>query len=323
MNTPLVFTTRHSVLAEEALRDWLSASYDLPAVPECRLVSLSLNDVYQVVAGDVRAYLRVYRHDWRTCDEVDAELALVLALAASDLPVSVPLPFRDGDYVAQLDAAEGARFAVLWSEAPGDDVRDITSAHARRYGRLAAAIHSAADQSTAVYQRRALDSAQLLDAPLAAIRAALPDGDDLAELERVAEVVRDRLDAFPREGSDYGMCHGDLHPGNVRFAADGTPTLFDFDCCGDGWRGYDLAVFLWNIYGERRPRRWRESRLRAFLSGYAELRALPEGLDTQLPYFLIARQIWLTGLDFAGKSGYPPQWVGPGLLRTALASIRG
>jgi Ser/Thr protein kinase RdoA (MazF antagonist) len=24
-------------------------------------------------------------------------------------------------------------------------------------------------------------------------------------------------------------------------------TIFDFDCCGPGFRAYDLAVFLWNF----------------------------------------------------------------------------
>ncbi len=318
----MTFPTCSSVLSEDGLRDWLAASYDLPAAPDCRLVSLSLNDVYRVAAGDLRAYLRVYRHGWRPREDIDAELALVLELAATGLPVSVPIAFRDRDYVAQLDAAEGPRHIVLWTEAPGEDVRDITADHSRRYGTLAASIHESADRGGVNYQRESLDPAHLIDEPLATIRAALPGGDDLAELERVAGFVRGRLDALPREEPDYGLCHGDLHPGNVRFAGDGTPTLFDFDCCGYGWRGYDLAVFLWNIYGERRPRRWRETRWRAFLRGYAEVRSLPGGLDEQLPFFLIARQIWLTGLDYAGKSGYPPQGVGPGLLRTTLASIR-
>ncbi|HYI15527.1 MAG TPA: phosphotransferase [Thermomicrobiales bacterium] len=323
MSTTSAFPARYSVLSASALRDWLAATYDLPAPVNCRLISLSLNDVYQVVAGDQRAYLRVYRHGWRTRDEIDAELALTRDLAESGVAVSTPFKDTNGDDVTQLTAAEGDRFVVLWTEAPGDDVRDITSDHARQYGRLTATIHAATDERSVTYQRGCLDSAQLIDEPMAAIRASLPASDELTELERIAGHVRERLDALSRVSPEFGLCHGDLHPGNVRFANDGTLTLFDFDCCGYGWRGYDLAVFLWNIYGERRPRRWRESRWRAFLRGYAQVRPLPVDLDAQIVDFLIARQIWLTGLDFAGKSGYPPQWVGPGLLRTTLASIRG
>ncbi len=321
MSTVRAFPTSYSVLNDDALGRWISTAYDLSATPTCRLISLSLNDVYQVVAGHQRSYLRIYRHGWRTQEEIDAELALTRDLAAAGICVSVPIPGRNGNDVAQLEAAEGSRFVVLWTEAPGDDVRDITSHHARRYGQLAARVHLAANNRETCYQRGSLDSAHLIAEPMAAIGAALSSSDELAELESIAEHVRGRLDALPREQHDYGLCHGDLHPGNVRFDADGTPTLFDFDCCGYGSRGYDLSVFLWNIYGEGRPRRWRESRWRAFLRGYAEVRPVPASLDDHLVDFLIARQIWLTGLDFAGKSGYPPQWVGQGLLRTALASI--
>ena len=28
-------------------------------------------------------------------------------------------------------------------------------------------------------------------------------------------------------------------------------TLFDFDCCGMGWRAVDLAVYRWNFLGHR------------------------------------------------------------------------
>ena len=133
--------------------------------------------------------------------------------------------------------------------------------------------------------------------------------------------ARWRLRAAPWAPPASGLCHGDLHPGNVRFDAAGKPTLFDFDCCGYGWRVYDLAVFHWNIYMERRPTRWRERRWEAFLRGYERVRALPGGLHECLPFFLVARQIWLLGLDAAGKSGYPPQWVHTGMLKQLIGFI--
>ena len=89
--------------------------------------------------------------------------------------------------------------------------------------------------------------------------------------------------ALPRTAPEFGFCHGDLHPGNVCFAADGRPTLFDFDCAGWGWRSYDLTIFFWNAFGERRPKRWREGRWRAFLRGYQEVRPLDAAEKESLP----------------------------------------
>ena len=91
---------------------------------------------------------------------------------------------------------------------------------------------------------------------------------------------------------------------------------------GYGWRTYDLTVFLWNAFGERRPKRWRESRWRAFLRGYREVRPLPEDLDEALPLFLVARQLWLAGLDSADRSGWPPQWLTADWLRDMVGPVR-
>jgi len=287
------------------------------------LIARGVNDTYRVTAGADAFYLRVSVHGWRTRDDLDAELALVTDLRGRGLAVAPVVPRDDGELLTSLPAPEGERFAVLFAPAPGESVPDLTPDLAHAYGRLAAGVHTGADAAPNAYRRFPLDERHLLDGPLASIRAAMVDGDeDLIFLERVAERVRGRLGVLPCAPPDYGLCHGDLHPGNVRFDAAGELTLFDFDCMGYGWRAYDLTVFLWNAYGERRPKRWRETRWRAFRRGYQEVRPLPEGLDEVMPLFLVARQVWLMGLDCADRSGWPPQWIGPEWLQGTVRPIR-
>ena len=322
-----MFPVRSSVLSPDALIERVLPGYALPEPHDCRLISRSMNDIYQVAAAGETYFLRISGHGWRSRDAVDAELALIADLYTRGLAVAPAVPRDDGTVLTSLTAPEGERFAVLFAEAPGASVRDITPRHARAYGRLTAAVHTAADAAPTLYHRFHLDERHLLDEPLQAIRAAMPnvdggDGKDLIFLEMVAERVHRRLQALPRTPPGYGLCHGDLHPGNVRFDAAGTPTLFDFDCLGYGWRAYDLTVFLWNAFGERRPKRWRESRWRAFLRGYQEVHPLPEELDAVLPLFLVARQIWLMGLDAADRSGWPPQWLSADWLRDGVRPVR-
>jgi Ser/Thr protein kinase RdoA (MazF antagonist) len=320
-----MFPVRTSVLSPEALVEQVLPGYALPEPRHCRLISRGVNDVYQVTASAGTYYLRVSGHGWRSREAIEAELALIADLYERGLAVAPAVPREDGSFLTSLLAPEGERFAVLFAQAPGASVRDITPRQARAYGRLAAALHTAADAAPTLYRRFDLDERHLLDEPLQAIRAAMlhiDGGDDLIFLERVAERVRHRLMALPRTPPEYGLCHGDLHPANVRFDAAGQPTLFDFDCMGYGWRAYDLTVFLWNAFGERRPKRWRESRWRAFRRGYRELRLLPEELDAVLPFFLVARQIWLMGLDAADRSGWPPQWLTADWLRDMVRPVR-
>ena len=315
---------RSSVFAPSALGAWAAAAYGLAAPVRCRLVSTSVNDTYRLdTENETCCYLRVARHGWRTAGDIEAELRLIEALRDRWLPIAAPMERTAGGYLSVLGAPEGPRLAVLFAEAVGEEVREITPAQARAYGGLAARFHDAADAAGGVYPRFHLDLAHLLGGPLAAIRAQMGQhAEPMAELEATAARVRARLEALPRRMPDYGVCHGDLHPGNVRFDAAGRPSLFDFDCWGYGWRAYDLTVFLWNSYLERRAKGWRRSRWRAFLRGYREIRPLPEGLDDLVPLFLVARQIWLMGMDCAGTSGRPPQWLNPGWFETMNGFVR-
>ena len=317
------FPVRSSVLSPSALVVRVLPHYALPEPMLCRLIARGANDTYQVTAAADTFYFRVSIHGWRTRDELEAELALVTDLRGRGLSVAPVVPRADIDVLTSLLAPEGERFAVLFAPAPGESVPDLTTQQARAYGRLAANVHMGADATSRAYRRFDLDERHLLDEPLESIRAAMVNGgEDLIFLEHIAERVRGQLGTLPRTLPEYGLCHGDLHPGNVRFDGAGQPTLFDFDCMGYGWRAYDLTVFLWNAFGEGRTKRWRERRWRAFTRGYREVRPLPEGLDEVVPLFLVARQVWLMGLDCADRSGWPPQWITPEWLRAMVSPIR-
>ena len=317
------FPVQSSVLSPSGLVARVLPHYALPEPMLCRLIARGVNDTYQVTAGADTFYLRVSIHGWRTRDELEAELALVTDLRGRSLAVAPVVLRADGDMLTALLAPEGERFAVLFASAPGESVPDLTTQQARAYGRLAAGVHMGADAAPNAYRRFPLDERHLLDAPLASIRAAMVNGgEDLLFLEQIAERVRHRLGTLPRTPPEYGLCHGDLHPGNVHFDAAGQPTLFDFDCMGYGWRAYDLTVFLWNAFGEGRTKRWRETRWRAFTRGYREVRPLPERLGEVMPLFLVARQIWLLGLDCADRGGLPPQWISPEWLHAMVRPIR-
>lgn len=322
-----VFPAQSSVLAAEALAEWVAPAYGLVPPVRCRLASRGLNDTYRVEAGGGVSYLRVYRHGWRTDAETEAELALMNDLHGHGLRVSRPVARTDGSLLGWVSAAEGERQVALFTPAEGVDVREIEPRHAEAYGRLAAMFHVTADAVLPAYARFDLDERHLIDDPLAAIRGRMGEVDgcaeDLAYLVGVAGRVRERIVALPRILPAYGLCHGDLHPGNVRFDSDGGPTLFDFDCCGYGWRAYDLGVFLWNSYLERRSKRWRAQRWRAFLRGYRGVRPLGAEDLAAVPLFLVARQVWLMGLDCRGQSDWLPQWLTAEWFRSMVGYVRG
>lgn len=115
---------------------------------------------------------------------------------------------------------------------------------------------------------------------------------DFSYLESWIRAIREQI-VVETNTMDFGFCHGDAHNWNVHWD-NGTLTLFDFDCCGNGFRAYDLAVFLWNLkinYKNKEANNWI-----SFLKGYTHIRTLTEVNVNSIPLFVAARRIWLAGV---------------------------
>ncbi len=294
----------YSTLSTDALAAWLEAGYALGPVSACHLLHRGLNDSYLVEAARQRYVLRVYRAGWRTAEEVAYEAAVLEHLGRKTVPVALPVRRRDGAVVDWLKAPEGNRAAVLFTHAPGREL-DGGDEECRRYGRAVAAVHAATDDFETRHARFALDLEHLLARPIAAIRPFLRHRPaDLDAVETIAATVARRIAALPADEMDRGFCHGDFHGDNAHIDGD-TVTLFDFDCCGPGWRAYDIAVFRWR-WGDdgAGDRRWA-----AYLEGYRSLRPIGEADLAAVPLFVAARAIWLRGLHAANTADWGRSWL--------------
>jgi len=311
------FPATYSTLSAEALAAWLEASYEFGTVTACRLLHRGLNDSYLVEAARGRHVLRVYRAGWRTTEEIAYEVAALEHLGAKGVPVALPMRRRDGNVVDWLRAAEGNRAAVLFTHAPGREL-DGSIEDSRRYGRAVASVHAATDDFETGHERFALDLEHLLTEPLAAIRPFLRHRPtDLDTIETLASLVRRRVAALPAGEMDRGFCHGDFHGDNAHIGGD-TVMMFDFDCCGPGWRAYDIAVFRWR-WGDDEAG---EARWTAFLEGYRSLRPIGEADLAAVPLFVVARAIWLRGLHAANTADWGRSWLNDAYWDRLLKGLR-
>jgi Ser/Thr protein kinase RdoA (MazF antagonist) len=311
------FPPLRTILDAGALGRLVAERYGLRDV-RCQLIKSVILDTYLVRSASGPTILRVYPARRRTRAAIEAELAILDRLQAGGVAVSVGVPAADGERLLALAAPEGERLAGLFSYAPGAPLEPARQLGAvRALGEQIARLHAVGDTlpPALLEARPALVEAALLDRPLAALDATFPErAADWAALRALAETVRVRLAALPREQPFYGLCHGDLAAGNVHVQADGQLTLFDLDFCGPSWRAYDVAVFL---IGEP------EDVAAAFRAGYAGLRPLEETERAALPLLAIAQQIWLLGTraDYVnefGRTHFGDRFVG-----RVLAGIRG
>ena len=106
------------------------------------------------------------------------------------------------------------------------------------------------------------------------------------KIERIAQAVKATVKAVPDELLDYGICHGDLHGGNLHIHEDSV-TLFDFEECAFGYRAYDLGTFKWNLGSNKHSKeKWS-----AFIDGYSSIRPITESAHSVIDTFVIIREL--------------------------------
>lgn len=311
-----------SNLRPDALVDQVLCHYALPRVTRCRLHARGLNDTYRVetFSGQV-FYLRVYRAGWRTLAEIKTELDVLRHLSSLQVSVCAPLPRIDGEVLTATQCPEGTRWACLFTAASGHELerKFYTEDQAQLYGRAAAQIHAAADLYEGPAHRPALDLDHLLDRPLALVSAAIAHR--AADLSYLADVGGRSSERIRRsEALTIDFCHGDLHGRNAGFEND-VFTFYDFDCCGWGYRAYDLAVFPWGFAVDESAPDRTESMARAFLRGYQSHQPLSAVDASAIPAFVAIRQIWLMGLHLDLADRFGSGWLNDSYFDRSIAIL--
>lgn len=289
----------HSLLHPDDLAGLVEREYDIPGPVRARLLHRGFNDTYVVtdVTGE-RWALRVYTRDkyWiRSTSDVRFELELLEHLAAAGRWVTRPYPRRGGGFLGAVPAPEGERAYAVFGFAPGPSVSDQPIAVERWHalGSEIARMHRCMDEFRSEHDRYHLDLGILLDMPLAAIEPYIgePGKPRYAELCELADRLRAYVSALELPPDAYGLIHADLHDGNVNVGPNGELMCFDFDHCGYGWRGYDLAtLFRGPDSSETERAQWS-----ALLAGYETIRPLHPDERAALPVFTACRALWNIG----------------------------
>jgi len=310
-----VFPAMYSMLSSDALLDFVASHYDVGTVTRCKILTRGLNDTYRVSTDEGVYILRVYRTPWRTKADVLYELDALEHLHRQGVSVSVPVKGIDGEVAREINAPEGTRYIVLFTYA-GGTVPILDKKISYEYGKIVAQIHHLSDSFSSSHQRARLDLDHLLDEPLAAIAPAMTEnGGDVGYIKFWVDKIKEHL---PVDRLNYGFCHGDFHDWNAHW--DGRLTIFDFDCCGTGFRAYDLAVFLWNLkinYQGKEADNWQ-----AFLTGYTVTRPLAQIELDAIPLFVAARRIWLAGIYVSNEDVWGTAIINERFFRTFVDQLK-
>lgn len=271
----------HSIPAPEAIDQLLTKFYNIPC-SEVFLLHHGFNDTYN--AGEF--VLRVYRKNWRSVKNVASELEILIHLRNQAISVSAPLPTYNGDLFIEIDAPEGIRHAALFSKAPGNTPKILTSDLCAKIGHLLGKLHSA--MKSKVRDRHSVDMAFLVDRPLENLSRLFPQySNTLKNLGHLYSELKETVAGF---NPATGFVHGDFIPTNMFQDPQYGLTVFDFDFCGTGIIAYDLATILNSLqYYEGGDR---ESLISAYESetSYKHSKTLLDSLEK-------IRELWTWGIN--------------------------
>jgi Ser/Thr protein kinase RdoA (MazF antagonist) len=277
------------------------------------LVNCGENITYRVrSATQAQWLLRLHRPVYHNAAEVSSELAWLRALRATGmLPVPEPVQAPSGDWVLSVAPAGGGPAHVCtllrwlegrhrWGTSRPSQFRALGRTMARLH------LHSRAWQPPAGFTRPALGWKGLLgpDSNWGSLPAGLPslfEPSDRLVVKGALRRIGAAMDSLDREGAGRTLIHADLHLGNVIFAG-GQACPIDFDDCGDGYLGYDLATTLSPFQGRADWPAVRDT----LLAGYSDVAPLPGSQMSYLPEFLTTRSLTMT-LWLAMRSRWIPR----------------
>jgi len=293
----MTIAIQRSILSPSALAEQVLSTYNLPADCMCRFWNHSINDTYLVQAGASKYILRISPTDWRTTEQINAEIELLNYLDQHHVSAPKAVAQRNGQYIQALNAPEGIRYGVLFTFVPGappDLMKEQASHH---YGQAIAKFHTLTDEYPSVQAGFRFDPVDMVDEPLARIKPLFTEQQDAYNyLLEISTGLKQATDKLPRPAPAYGICHGDVNANNFHMQGEAW-SLIDFEYSGYGWRIFDIATFINNHFIEHGRTDETKKTVDAFLAGYQTIRSLSQSELEALPSFVIMRQIWLLGIS--------------------------
>ena len=299
----------NTLLKPETVIELISAHYSFVRIQNCSLIRRGFNDHYLIESESAKYVFRIYLNHKYYIESPEAfqfELDLIEHLHSEGVPVANALRMNNGNLLGWVATDLGERGFALFPYAPGLELKEdtLTIEKCFQLGKAMADLHLSANRFRPKYKRYHLDLKYLIDEPLRLISEKIDgslsaftadeDKNELKGLIQALQPLENLVDAVRKislDRDEFGIIHGDLHPGNVRFQDDEL-VMFDFDHCAYGWRAYDISISFFL------PSEYRD----AMLGGYESRRPLSEEERECLPVFFKLRHLWDAGDMLATES---------------------
>jgi Ser/Thr protein kinase RdoA (MazF antagonist) len=290
------FPVTTSTLSATALGQLVIEKYALSPNCTCQLYRTGMNHTYFIADNDTKYVLRVYCYNWRTKSQIQEEIKLLQLLKENQLSISFPIADNKGDFIQNINAPEGMRYAVLYSFAEGGKMRFMDAECCYSIGVLMANIH--AETANKSIDRIDYNAKTLLQLPYEYATRYFPESNmEMQFVKKQSEKISQIFEKIDYSKVQKGIVHLDIWYDNMSVTDQNEITLFDFDFCGNGMLISDVAYFCKQLFHIEIDKAEYELKKDQFLSGYQSIRTLSQEEIKLIPEAAAATWIFYLGVQ--------------------------
>lgn len=218
------------------------------------------------------------------------ELSLLNDLNDNGVPVSYPVRDENENYIGVIDAPEGQRFAVLFTYAEGETIRNPSAIICHEVGKAMAQMHQFTVNR--LTSRKRYDADTLVNRSFSIARQRFSEhSDEMRFFQEAAKVVTEQFKNADPGLLRYGTVHLDLWYENMKITDEREVTFFDFDNCGNGWLFLDISYYLMLLFRNEPDKESYKEKAEQFYAGYESVIPVSNEEKKLIPYGGLA--IWL------------------------------
>lgn len=290
------FPVTDSTLSARHISIFIKEKYSVKGDVEAQLFRTGINHSYIITCESEKFVFRVYSYNWRTELEIQEEIRLLELLKSEEISISYPLKDAKGQYIQELPAPEGARYAVLFSYAEGGKVRNFSTEMSFNIGVLMARIHRVTENMQV--NRITYNAHTLTTLPYQYANKFFQESNaEMQFIKQAGKVVEQVFANADTARIRAGVVHLDIWYDNMHINSESEMTIFDFDFCGNGWLLHDIAYFIMQIFHAEPDKKEFEAKKEAFLSGYGSINEITEEEKSLLIYSGLSIWIFYLGIQ--------------------------
>jgi Ser/Thr protein kinase RdoA (MazF antagonist) len=282
--------TISSILSPDYLAEFVIQHYDLDANTTCSILKTGVNHSYLITSANQKFVFRVYYVNWRTTTEIEEELKLLNYLKENEIGVSYPIKDKNNNYIQNINACEGNRFAVLFSFAEGETIRNPSEKVCYNLGVIMAKMHLLNNNKT--INRINYNANTLVNWAFEKAKTRFDAAsEEMQYFKRANAIISSEFEKADANSLRYGTVHLDLWYENMKVKNETEFTLFDFDNCGNGWLFLDISYALMLLFRNEPNKDNFKLKSDGFYKGYESISLISEEEKRLIPYGGLA--IWL------------------------------